>query len=174
MKKIVSVINLLMIILLYSVVYASTLNLEVKSNKEKMEVDEEVVITVDWKEGMQAADFILKFDNTKFEFVSIDLEDKFYKVDNSQVKIAWFSLDDKDKTSINFVFKALNPGKAQFNVEIYGGFATGELVIPDNYTEGKTTVKVNGFTIETLLYIAIPVIFIIIGVFVIKKIKLKK
>ena len=173
MKKKISIIFLLMIILLNSVVYATTLNLDVKSNKERLEVGEEVVITVDWKEGMQAADFILKYDDSKFEFKSIDIENDFYKVKDSQIEVVWISLDDVDKTSMNVIFKALNPGKSSFSAEVAGGFATGELVMPTDYNDGKTTVKVNGFSSETLLYIGIPVIIIIIAIFVIRKIKTK-
>lgn len=176
MKKIISIIFTLMIIILNSVVYASTLNLEVTSNKEKVNVDEEIVVTIDWKEGMQAADFILNYDNKKFEFVSIDIEDKFYKIENSKLKIVWVSLDDTDKTSIDVTFKALKPGKANFWAEISGGFATGELVLPDNYNTGSTTVKVNGFTIEYIIPIVIAVVVIIIIIVLVstKKVKSRK
>ena len=79
-----------------------------------------------------------------------------------------------DKTSINFTFKALKPGKAEFSAEIDGGFATGELVMPDDYNTGSITVKINGFTLETLIYISIPVVLIIVVLLIIKKMKFKK
>ena len=178
MKKIINVliIALVLVMSLRPIVMASTLNLEVTSNKEKVDVDEEIVVTIDWKEGMQAADFILNYDDKKFEFVSINLEDIFYKVEKSKVKIAWVSLDDTDKTSIDVTLKALKPGKADFSTEISGGFATGELVSPDNYNTGSTTVKINGFIIEyiTPIVIAVVVIIIIIALITTKKAKSRK
>lgn len=174
MKKILSITFLLMIILLNSVVYALTLNLDITSNKEKVDVDEEIVVTVDWKEEMQAADFILNYDSSKFEFVNIDIENDFYTIKDNAIEIVWFSLDETDKTSISVTFKALNPGKAKFSTEIDGGFATGELVIPDNYNTNSTTVKVNGFTTgNIILGVVAVIVLILIGVFILKRTKRK-
>lgn len=178
MKKAINIIFLLIILLsITTSVYASTLNLEVTSNKEKVDVGEEIILTVDWKEEMQAADFILKYDNEKFEFISVDIDNELlYTNENSQIKVAWFSMDNTDKTNLNFVFKALKPGKAYFSTEIDGGFATGELVLPDNYSTGSTTVKVNGFAIEYIILIVIAVIILIVIIALIstKKAKSRK
>lgn len=176
MKKKISIIFLLLVILLLnSVVYGATLNLDVKSDKENLEVDEEVTIKIDWKEGMQAADFILHYDEKKFEFVNINIDDNFYKVENGKVRVIWVSLDDTDKTSMDMTFKALKPGKAKFETEIDGGFATGELVLPDNYNTGNTIVKVNGITTSTYIIFGaiIAVILIFIIVFILKRTKRK-
>lgn len=176
MKKRISIIFLLlMILLLNTVVYGATLNLDVKSNKENVEVGEEITITVDWKEGMQAADFILHYDEKKFEFANINIGDTFYKVEDGQVRIIWVSLDDTDKTSIDITFKALKPGKAKFETEIDGGFATGELVLPDNYNTGNTIVRVNGITTTTYIIFGaiVAVVIILIIVFILKRTKRK-
>lgn len=181
MKKAINIIFLLIILLsITTSVYALTLSLEVTSNKEEVAVNEEIIVTVEWKEGMQAADFILKYDNKKFEFISVDIDNELlYKNENSQIKVAWFSMDDTDKTNLNFVFKALKPGKANFSTEIDGGFATGELVLPDNYNTGSTTVKVKGFTMDFfveffMIYVVIIIIVISIILIVIKRIKSRK
>lgn len=177
MKRVINILTIIFVqlVLLGTVTMAFTLKLNVTSNKENLNVGEEVVITIDWKDGMQAADFILNYDSKRFEFVSIDIDDIFYKVEDSKVKIAWVSLDDIDKTSINIIFKALKPGKANFSTEISGGFATGKLVLPDNYDTGSTTVKVNRLTMEYILpIIVIVVVFIIIVLIVIKKTKIFK
>ena len=176
MKKVINILTIIFVqlVLLETVVMAFTLKLNVTSNKENLNVGEEVVITIDWKDGMQAADFILNYDNKNFEFVNIDIDDTFYKVEDSKVKIAWVSLNDIDKTSINVTFKALKPGKASFSTEISGGFATGELVLPDNYDTGNTIVKVNGFTIESMIPIIILIAIIFAIIVLIKANKSKK
>lgn len=174
MKKAINIIFLLVILIsITTSVYALTLSLEVISNKEEVDVGEEIIVTVDWKDGMQAADFILNYDSKNFEFKNIDIEDIFYKVEDSKIKIAWVSLDDIDKTTINVTFKALKPGKANFSTEISGGFATGELVLPDNYEAGNTIVKVNGFTIENVIPIIIAIILILAIIILIRAKKAK-
>lgn len=175
MKKAINIIFLLVILIsITTSVYALTLSLEVISNKEEVEVGEEIIITVDWKEGMQAADFILKYDNEKFKFISVNIDNELlYKNENSQIEVAWFSMDDTDKTNLNFVFKALKPGKANFSTEIDGGFATGELVLPDNYNTDSTTVKINGFTIENVIPIIIAIILILAIIILIRAKKAK-
>lgn len=177
MKKAINIIFLLIILLtLTTSVYAATLNLDVTSNKEKVNVDDEIIITIDWQEGMQAADFILNYDSNKFQFININIEDTFYKVEDNRIKIAWFSLDNTDKTSIDITFKAVESGKAKFETKIDGGFATGELVIPDNYNTGSVSVKVNGIVENYIIPVIIvaAIIIIIIALIGIKKKKSHK
>ena len=170
MKKHIFIILIISVflILLNVNVFAKTLNINVVPNKEKVEVDEEVTITIDWTDGMQAADFFLKYDNTRFEFVSMDIEDTFYKVDNSQIEIAWFSIDNIDKTSIQATFKALKSGKADFKVEIDGGFADADVIRPDDYTINNSSVKVNGISFGEILPIIIVLVIIILIIIIVK------
>ncbi len=170
MKKNIFVILIISVflILINVNVFAKTLNINVISNKEKVEKNEEVTITIDWQDGMQAADFLLKYDNTRFEFVSMDIEDKFYKVENSKINVAWVSIDNTDKTSIQATFKALKSGKADFNVEIDGGFANADVIMPDDYSINNTKVKVNGISFEEILPIILILVIIIVIIFVVK------
>ena len=165
LKIIIVTIMLLMYLQVFS--YASTLTLDIKADKEELEVGEEVKIIVSWNQGMQAADFSLLYDAKKLEFLGSDLEDYFINSQEGEVKTAWFSIDNQDKTQIEYTFKAIKAGMAKLETKINGGFSTGELQIPDKYEEGSLKIKVIGNPIiTTISVIGILLIFI----FAIKKI----
>jgi len=149
LKKISMVVVALLAVLLIvgGAVNAATLTLKVATNKKELKVGEEVIVTVDWEEGMQAADFILNYDKDKVEYVSSSIGDDYLTNDaaNGKVKVVWISLNDKDMTKVSFTFKAKAEGEAKFSTEIDGGFANGEMVSPDSYD-----VKTYGATAVTL------------------------
>ncbi|MBR6504213.1 MAG: hypothetical protein IKT41_00575, partial [Clostridia bacterium] len=148
LKKISMVVISILAILLIAggVVNAATLTLKVTAEKE-VTVGGEITVTVDWTEGMQAADFILNYDKDKVEYVSSSIAEDYLTNDasNGKVKVVWISLNDKDMTKITFTFKAKANGEAKFSTEIDGGFANGEMVSPDSYD-----VKTYGTTAVTL------------------------
>ena len=141
---------------------AETLVLNVISDKDKIDVGDEITVTVDWKQKMQAADFVLNYNQDKFEFIGSDIEETFYKADTSKVKVVWVSIDDTDKTKISFKFKALRSGNAKFSATVDGGFATGTLAIPESYKMGDTMVVVNKTIAEKIGAIAIGVVVVAI------------
>ena len=97
------VLTLMNIIMLSSVVFG--LNLNISSNSERVNIGDEIKVTVNWNENMQAADFSLMYDSKKLEFVEADIEDYYINSDNEgEVKTAWFSLDNTDKTRNRIYF----------------------------------------------------------------------
>lgn len=158
---------LLLISILQTNIFANTLRLDIKADKEEIKIGDEIKITVDWKTGMQAADFYLKYDSKKLEYVSSDLEEHFINNENGIVKTAWFSLDDVDKTEIEYTFRALKSGQAIFETEIKGGFATGNLRIPNKYENDKITIKILGNPM--LIIVSAVIVIVIIFIIIIKK-----
>ena len=135
-----------MLLVLEGVVNAAGLTLKVEADKKELTVGGEVIVTVDWTEGMQAADFVLNYNKEKVEYVSSSIGDDYLTNDatNGKVKVVWISLNDKDMTKVSFTFKTKAEGEAKFSTEIDGGFANGEMVSPDSYdvkTYGVTAVN---------------------------------
>ena len=145
MKKVlIIVIFVLLCAFLANYVYATSLLLEVKADKETVEIGENVTITVDWNEKMQAADYILKYNSSKLEYVSASIEDTYLnKTQKGQIGISWFSSNNQDLTQMTFVFKAIEKGDAELSVQIDGGFSDGQLNVPGNYdvtSKGRKTI----------------------------------
>lgn len=162
-KNVVKIFFLLFVLLasINSIIFASTLNLKIDTNKEKIKKGEEIKVTVSWSEAMQAADFSLKYDTNKLEYVNCDLEEIFINnnIEAGEVKTAWFSINNEDKTEITYTFKAKKSGKAEFETIINGGFATGNLEIPSQYNEAKSTISISN---NLMVYIVVSIILIII------------
>lgn len=175
-KKLLKIIcfSVLLIPILQINIFANTLRLDIKADKEEVKVGEEIKVTVDWNIGMQAADFYLKYDSNKVEYVASDLEEYFINNENGVVKTAWFSTDNVDKTKVEYTFKALKSGEAIFETEIKGGFATGNLRIPNRYENDKITIKILGNTILIVIICAFIIISIIVMIIRKKNIQKKK
>jgi len=135
------------LVMLGGVVNAASLTLKTTTDKKELAVGEKITLTVDWTDGMQAADFILNYDKDKVEFESSSIGEDYLTNDsaNGKVKVVWISLNDKDMTKITFTFKTKAEGEANFSTEIDGGFANGEMVSPESYD-----VKTYGATAVTL------------------------
>ena len=147
MKKVLIIVILVLLCgFLVNYVYASSLLLEVKADKETVEIGDNVTITVDWKEKMQAADYILKYNSSKLEYVSSSVEDTYInKTQEGQIGISWFSSNNQDLTQMTFVFKAIEKGDAELSVQIDGGFSDGQLNVPGNYdvtSKGRKTITI--------------------------------
>ena len=164
------IIALAIIIFTQITVFANTLKLDLTADKDNLKINEEVKITVSWSEGMQAADFSIKYDHEKLEFVKSELADDFINSEEGELKTAWFSMDDIDKTQIEYTFKAKKAGKVELSTQINGGFATGELEMPTDYENATLTIKIAQNPIVNILkIIGIITIILIIIMIVIKK-----
>ena len=167
-----TIITLIILLLIPITAFASTLNIKVEANKQEIKAGEEVTVKVSWNKGMQAADFSIIYNPKVMEYISCDLDDMYTNNENGEVKTAWFSLDDQDKKEIEYTFKAIKGGKSEFSIKVNGGFADGNLQMPDNYNSNEITVNVPKSPI--ILIIAILAIFIIIAIVAILKNKTKK
>ena len=169
MKKInkilrTSIIALILVLLMQITVFADTLNINIKANTAKIKVGDKVTVTVYWDKGMQAADYILNYDSEKLEFVKTDLKDDYINNTNGQVKTAWFSVDDKDKTKIEYTFKAKKSGTAELKTTVNGGFATGNLEMPTEYTEGELQLNISkaNVSLKILKILAIVIVILVL------------
>ena len=168
-KKIVP-IALLFLMLIQVTVFADTLNINIKANKEKINVGDKVKVTVSWDKGMQAADFILKYDADKLEFVKSDLEEDYINNSKGNVKTAWFSMDDTDKTKIEYIFEAKAKGETELETKVNGGFATGTLSMPTGYKEGKLQLEIKESNpVLNVLKVVVIIVILLIVAFIIKK-----
>lgn len=170
----ITILTILLIMYLQISIFASSLKLNIKVDKEEVKVGEEVKITVYWDKGMQAADFSLLYDSKKLEYIGSDLEKDFINSVDGEVKTAWFSLDNTDKTQIEYTFKTKKSGKVGITTKINGGFATGELEIPETYENGELKLKIaGGINLVTILIISAVVVLMIFVVLKKKSIKRK-
>lgn len=154
----ITILAIFTLIILQSSVFANELTLTISTDKEEIKVEDEIKIKVSWDKAMQAADFELNYDTKKVEYIKSDIDDVYVTNNEEQgiIKTSWVSLDNTDKTEIEYTFKVKKGGKAKFTTTIDGGFATGELEIPTKYNDGELTLKISGD------YIIIYVLFIII------------
>lgn len=134
----------ILIISLQTRVFATTLTLTVKTDKDNYKVSETISVTVDWKENMQATSFKIGYDSEKLELVSASINESFYNSKNAgEISINWASLEGKDLTQIKFQFKALKEGETNVRIKEVSAFADGNLVSPTSYdfsTSGTKTI----------------------------------
>lgn len=171
-----SLIVLIFLMLIQVTVLADTLDIKIKANKKKLNVGDKVKITVFWDKGMQAADFVLKYDADKLEFIKSDLKDDYINNSNGNVKTAWFSMDDTDKTKIEYTFKTTKTGTAELETNVNGGFATGTLSMPTGYKEGKLQleIKETNPVLSVLKIVVFIIIILLMAFFIIKKLNNNK
>ena len=166
----ISILVLTIIIFMQITVFASRLTLNISIDKQKIKKGDKFTVIVSWKEGMQAADFYLKYDSEKLKFIKTDISDEYINSEEKgQVKTAWFSLDNTDKTEIKYIFEAIDDGRVKFETMINGGFATGDLEILNKYDEATLVIKILSNPIENLfkiigIVIGTVIIFILIKV----------
>lgn len=175
-NKILKVIMFLIIILMLMQIKIFALTLNVKSNKKDAIVGDKIKVTVSWNEGMQAADYSLKYDKEKLDYLKSSIDD-VYVSDNEEtgdLKTAWFSMDNKDLKEITYIFKVKKSGTAEFSTKINGGFATGELEVPKSYELGNLKLEIGERIIQRIIRIIVRIIIIIIILLVLKKILNKK
>lgn len=128
-------------------VFASTLTLKVTTDKESYQLNDKVVVTVDWTENMQAASFTMKYDSDKLEFQTANIANTFYNTEkNGEISINWASMEEIDFNKMTFEFKTIKTGKADISIKEVEAFANGNLVSPTNYdfvTLGNKNITIN-------------------------------
>ncbi len=172
-KILIIIVAIFALIILQAPVFANELILTISTNKEEIKVEDEIKIRVSWNKGMQAADFELNYDTNKVQYIRSDIDDVYVTNDEKQgvLKTSWVSLDNTDKTEIEYIFKIKKGGKAKFTTTIDGGFATGELEIPAKYVDGELILKISGDykIIYVLLIITLTIIIIFMKKFIGRK-----
>ena len=167
----ITILTLMIINLIQIAVFANELTLNISTNKTEVKEGDKIKVIVSWEQGMQAADFYLKYDSEKLKFIEADIEKDFINSETEgQVKTAWFSADNTDKTQIEYTFKVKKSGTAEFETKINGGFATGELEIPNKYNEGKLSLEIaKQSLVIRILKVLIVVVIIVVILLIIKK-----
>lgn len=162
----ITVIAILTLIILQSSVFANELTMTISTDKENIKVEDEIKIKVSWDKAMQAADFELNYDTKKVEYIESDIGDVYVTNNEEQgiIKTSWVSLDNTDRTEIEYTFKVKKSGKAKFTTTTDGGFATGELEIPTKYNEGELIIKIS--SAYTIIYVLSIIIITIIIIFI--------
>lgn len=181
-NKVLKITILTLIIIMFmqvSLLAVNTLKLDLTTNNSKINVSEQIKVKVSWNQGMQAADFYLIYDSDKLEFIEADISDDFINNKNKgQLRTAWFSMDDTDKTQIEYTFKAKKSGTVNLKTSTEsGGFATGELRSPRNYKEANLTIEISNTPIMNIfkvMGIIIGAIIIFILIRIIINIKIEK
>lgn len=166
-NKVLKITILTLIIIMFmqvSLLAVNTLKLDLTTSESKIKVGEKVKIKVSWNQGMQAADFYLIYDSKRLEFIEADISNDYINNKNAgQLRTAWFSMDDTDKTQIEYTFKAKKSGTVNLETNSEsGGFATGELRTPRNYKEANLTIEISSNPISNVF----KAIGIIIGIIV--------
>ena len=114
---------------------------------------------------MQAEDFSLNYDSKKLEYIKSDIDDVFINnaTEEGVLKTAWVSMDNTDKTEIEYTFKIKSVGQIKFTTTINGGFSTGELEVPNEYKEGELIIKIpENHTFFIIIFISIIAIVLIL------------
>lgn len=129
---------LINIILSYRTYADTTGNVYLESNKDVIEVNEEVEISVNINNFKTAAfTLYLYFDDNKFEFIKENKEDSNINVDNNRIIYVWYDNQGGNSPGrgsvATFKFKAKENGLATFNID--GEFYT------EKGQEVKTTFK---------------------------------
>lgn len=129
------------------VTFASTLTLKVITDKSQYKVGDIVTATIDWKEKMQAASFVIRYDSDVLEFKSSSVEDTYYSTDTKgEILVNWFAMNDSELTNIKFEFKTLKIGNTDISIKNVDGFADGNIKSPTDYeynSIGKVNVVAN-------------------------------
>ncbi len=152
MKKCVWKILILTIILVLCIqikLFATALTLVTSTDKDFYNLEENVIVTVNWVEAMQAAGFTIKYDSTKLELKSASISDTYYNTETvGLVKVNWASMEEIDYTQMTFTFKAIGGGKTQISVESPNSFADKDLVSPESIdctTSGTRTITITRY-----------------------------
>lgn len=146
MKKLISLVMILMLLVGMTTISKATItenvaNIGVILSKEEVKVNENITVTVNWKDEMEAVDLMLKFDKDKLQFVSSSVGSDFVNAKNGSVQVSWISLNGKGINSIDYTFKAKKSGSVKF-VTSEAVFADGNVKSPESYKYGVKTLKI--------------------------------
>ncbi len=145
MKKIISLVLILIILMGMATISNATItektaNINVAVNKQDVTIEDEVVVTVSWKDKMEAVEFLLGYDKDKLEYVSSSMDTDYIKVKDGKVEVVWISLNGKGINSITFTFKAKTKGNATFTIS--------EALLADENVESPDSYKYNTKTLN--------------------------
>ena len=148
MKKVISIITMLVVILAMTTVSNATITeqnakINVGLSKTEAKVGEEITVTTSWTDKMEAVDLELRFDKTKVEFVSSSMENSNIaqgRIADGVIQVSWFSANGNGITSITYTFKVIAEGDAAFTTA-EAIFADENVDSPEGYTYGSATLK---------------------------------
>ena len=124
----------------------------IECNKENLEKNDEIEVSINLKDAKTAAFNSLYFDNTKFEFIS---EAENVSVQENRIIYVWYDINGgktpKDGEIAKFRFKAKEEGIANFSIEGEFYSETGQLIQVD-FKEKQVQIKEkNGISEEQKL-----------------------
>ena len=145
--NIIIVFTLIILLLIkFNVFAVEVLILKTLTDKETYSVNDVVTVTIDWKNGMQAASYTINYDSDKLEFKSANIAESFYNSTKAgELKINWASMNEEDFTKMTFEFITIKKGNANISVSNVEAFADGNIVSPDKYdfsTYGKKEINI--------------------------------
>ena len=148
LKTSILLVALIMTLQLSVLAAVEKLTVGVGVAKNTVKVEDNVTVTVDWKEGMQAAVFKLKYDAEKLTFSKASIGASYYNAETEGViSVNWASLEEEDLTKMTFEFATKKEGKVEFEVTD-AKFADGELEEPEEYECGKVELTIEAKAIE--------------------------
>ncbi len=138
---IISTILVVIISIVTNSVYAlENLNISITTSNSNAKVDDVIDIYVNWKEKMQAADYILNYDSDKLEFISANISEDNYSVKTlGKINVCWYSGSD-ELTGMTFKFKVIGEGDANLSVNPEA-FANEYLERPSECTSTSLVIK---------------------------------
>ena len=114
MKKVVSLLVLVAVILVATSVFAADATLSL--SKSQVSVGDEVVVTINFPEKAESVDLTLNYDNSKVQYVSSSIEADYLADKGNAVAVSWFSVSGT--SSMTFTFKAKANGTAAFSANV--------------------------------------------------------
>ena len=171
-NKIVIMAIMFLILFLNNTVYA--FGVELKTDKEIVNKNDEVTITIKADETVLASNFDVEFDNTMFEFIDSDTEGLIVSAKDNKVMCIFFDLEMKGKNEFTLKFKTLKDDKkASFSV-LNAKFSTD--ISKESYEDesidginSKIEVKGSKYGNIGYIYPIVLVIIIMIVVTIIRK-----
>ena len=137
MKKKFCFISIIVMLVMFfcvnnSLAEVDTLKIDITTSNPDAKVDDIIDVYVNWKQEMQAADYLINFDSDILEFVSTDdiPETNYNIIEPGKLRICWYGNDEK-MTGMTFKFKVLNEGDAKVSV-VADAFGTENLEKPEN------------------------------------------
>lgn len=149
MKKLVSLITILMILLgLTTTVGAisQTVNVKLSLSKSTAKVGDEITVTVDFKEDVEAIDQVLTYDSSKVEFVEVTTsgnkvgDDFLNAATVGKVQISWMAFGTPATKTVEYKFKVIKTGEAKFSTTTES-VADGNVEQPEKIVDGSVTLN---------------------------------
>lgn len=117
MKIIKKTMTILIVFILSLMILSNSVNAAsttIRASASKVTVGKSVSVTVNFGEKLAAAQFILNFDESKFDYISCSVADGYSK---DSKYFAWISTTDTASlSSVTFTFKAKAIGSGTFNI----------------------------------------------------------